>query len=273
MAISVRSTSTITGNVFSDPLTFLKPAGLSVGDLLIVDFIVENTSGTITNASGFTTTESVSIGISKRHRAFKYATSGDVAGSNFEFTVPTSKYYLGVMYAIEGAFGNPTSGVSFTPVSANTLAIISGYTSDNDNNIATYSGYSLTGGTSPGFTEIIDAATASGAGDISIGSAWGLYESFTEVTGFAVTITDNGPLDNTGESVFFVNELTNATGTNTLVETTTTTFTQAGTCDGISENTLLETNTTMFAQNGTGTSPTQWTNEVKPSTTWVNKTK
>ena len=273
MAIIVRSTSTITGNVFSDPLTFPKPAGLAVGDLMIVDFIIEGTNGTITNSSGFTTTESVNIGLSKRHRAFKYAVSGDVAASNFEFTVPTSKYYLGVMYAIEGAFGNPTSGVSFTPVSANTLAIISGYTSDNDNNTATYSGYSLTGGTSPGFTEIIDAATTSGAVDISIGSAWGLYESFTEVTGFAVTITDNGPLDNTGASVFFVNELTNATGTNTLVETTTTTFTQAGTNDGIIGNVLTEADTTMFAQNGKGTAPNQWTNEAKPSTTWVNETK
>jgi hypothetical protein len=271
MAIALRSTSTVPSTTTGSPLAFSKPTGLEVGDLMLCVLLTGAAGDSIGNPSGFTNIFSIVLDTGYRHMAYKYAEASDVAASVFNFTSSGSGFKTGAMYAISGATGVPTEGTPYTPLAPKTFVILTGFGVDNDSDVTQWSGYSVSGGDNPSFTEVIDNFSTAGAIDISFGSAYGIYESTDEITGFG--IVESGNPDVSLQHALFIDQLTDATGTNTLVTTTSTAFGQTGTADTNSSNVLTEATAEVFAQVGRGEAPTQWTNEAKPSTTWVNEEK
>jgi hypothetical protein len=270
MAISVRSTSPLLATTTGSPMAFPKPSGMALGDLMLCVLLTGDAADSIGNPTGFTNTFSAVLGDGYRHMAYKYAEASDVAASVFNFTSTGTGYKAGVLYAIPGATGAPTQNVTFSPVSQVTLAILTGFGVDNDNDVTEFSGYSLNGVATTVFTEVIDTSSnLLGAIDISFGSAHGLYESTSNITAF--NITESGNPDTSLLHALFINQQENATGTNTLVTTTSEAFSQTGKADTNGSNILAEATGEAFTQSGRGESPTQWTNETKPSTTWTNE--
>jgi len=293
MSIVVESVSAV-ATARSSNLTVTKPTGVVVGNLLVavlvsVDSGAGTNNGTWSILSTWNDTTSANLG-SRAGFSIQYriATSADVSASNYTFASSQSENLRGYMLRCSGnnIAGNPlgTTGqeaekdvvsatftgnlTSYTPAENGALVIMQVVGSSGGPRNATVSGYTVP---NVSFTEGDDSSHGDGSPALVQASAYGIQSTAAAITTYVATFSSSYD-DHFGQFVLFLPPV-NATGTNVLTETNTTTFTQAGTCDTIGENTLLETDTTMFAQNGTGTSPTQWTNEAKPSTTWVNETK
>jgi len=272
------------------------PTGIIVGDLLVC--FLSSYSGTSSGASSILLKSGWSSAGSnewqtrlKQSIQYRVADSSDAAASTFTFTRDNdSERFSGYMIRTSGQNASVPLGYvdtysSGTINSASFSATVDAYTPNTDGALVVinYAGFTNSGsGSFPTFssyagipnTTLVGISTSGSSGgstSVAGSSVYGIQSTDSEITGFTATL--NRALDgHYGQIAVFLPPV-NQSGTNTLVETTTTTFTQAGTCDGIGENTLLETDTTMFAQNGKGAAPTQWTNEAKPSTTWVNETK
>lgn len=74
-----------------------------------------------------------------------------------------------------------------TPKTFNNLVLLAGMSSDNDSDTCTFSGYSVTGGASPSFTENYDSNGIYSAYYGAMGVASGLYQSTSAITAFNVT--------------------------------------------------------------------------------------
>ena len=188
----------ISGLDQSDPV-LAKPAGLRVGDLMIAIFFSYPYNGSY-SASGWTsvytnmpnTSYYVGYAILK-----KIATQADVDASTFSFTLSGDAIYNGgIIYRIpEGDFNKVQISTNIagtvTPQSSRNIVILNDVTGDNDSDYSTFSGYTLTGGVSPTFTEEYDDHEASYMRN-SLGSAWGRYDSTSNITAFNITATNSG---------------------------------------------------------------------------------
>ena len=161
-----------------------------------------------------------------------------------------------------------SSSVAFTPETDGFLVFTHFVGVDSPVGPSTISDYTAAG---VSFTEGDDSYHGDGTPGLVQGSAYGIQATATAVSSFTATFSST--FDTQYKQIAFFAPPINAAGTNTLTTATSASFTQAGTADTIIGNVLTETDTTVFAQNGKGTAPTQWTNETKPSTTWVNETK
>jgi hypothetical protein len=110
MAVTVQSVSSVARNTISTTLTITKPTGLAVGDLMVAHLVrSDNDQNSRTwSLSGWTSavdtqgndTGTSSSGMAALH---KIADSGDVAASNFTFTVSSAADFLaGAIYRIDG---------------------------------------------------------------------------------------------------------------------------------------------------------------------------
>jgi len=291
----VESVSAVATSNGATTVVVTAPTGIIAGDLLVC--FLNSYSGSGSGASSILLKSGWSSAGSnewqtrlKQSIQYRVADSSDAAASTFTFTRDNDfERFSGYMIRTSGQNASVPLGyvdtyLSGTINSGSFSATVDAYTPNTDGALVVinYAGFSDSGlGGFPTFssyagipnTTLVGIQTAGSSGDVSVAGAsvYGVQSTDSEITGFTATL--NRALENHyGQIAVFLPPV-NQSGTNTLVETTTTTFTQAGTCDGIGENTLLETNTTMFAQNGKETALTQWTNEAKPSTTWVNETK
>jgi len=279
MAVAIASVaSTAPNTAASGTITITKPTGLALNEVMIA--VLQHEFGTLTTPAGWTRYTSSSF----TSIYGKVANAGDVAASNFSWAETGVDEGGGTIYRFTGAsfsaiqvFTGSDSGgttaefaVTAVPHVTNSILVINGQVAGSGvgNAFSNISDFFVTGGVTPTFT---GRTFARSAGDnYNLGLADAPYASAATITAFGFNDPDS---NNQFGTMLIVPPQGDASGSNTLATTTATTFAQTGTCDGTAGNTLLETNTTMFTQTGTGTSPTQWTNEVKPSTTWVNKTK
>jgi len=261
-------------------VTITKPIGLSVGDALVA-FIFQTGPDDTSPAtpSGWTLLEGFNgqVNTVGGSCVAKIAEASDVAASDFTFSrTGTDDNVYGVLFRVSRvvpSFITDSSSISLT----NTIT-------------PTYTGLSteITTPESLVFAVVTNNNSASlsdltiSPSDITFTEYWAqnnshVYGGVRTETSTITTATFTGSfgtsLANSTCVVLSIAATLDASGTNTLTSTTSTTFAQAGTADGVIGNVLTETDTTMFAQNGTGTTATQWTNEAKPSTTWVNETK
>ena len=303
MALVVESTSTAsTSN--ADSLTITKPTGVQVGDLLIL--VASGSNQGLPSCSGFT------VGVEKFQDnsgglidtglslLWRVADSTDVAASNYTVNnTGTTTSGAASMLRVSGwTSGNPmyqsastgssVDAASYT-VSATGLSLsrpypqllIAAVMHQGDASNANYSNYTITSSDSnPSWTELqdVDFEIANGInGTCTLAVAYALSSNTSNITGYSIDATSStaGDPDAYASVLAVIVEPAAATGTNALLEVTQdvtfpNTAVEVGTTG---TNTLLEIEPELFDQSGSATAPTQWTNETKGSTTWINETK
>ena len=287
MAIVVESTA-INSATSTNTLTITKPSGLAEGDLMVAPISMYDGAGgdDINTPSGWTAVASKDRSFVFTVVFWKVATSADVAASNFTFTTTgTSSLIAGGIMRVSGvAVGSevnlsttaelintggitsPSLTISQTPSVDNTLIVmmIAGW---NNNTGVSMSGYAV-GGDTVTFTELYDY----NSGQSVLGVAYGIQDTATALTSFGATISAS--LDDFAGSFVVFTPRVDATGTNTLVTTTSEAFSQSGTAGATTENTLATATAASLEQSGrVDAVPTAWTNEEKPSTIWTNEEK
>jgi len=292
----VESVSAVATSNDTTTVVVTAPTGITVGDLLVC-FLSSYSGGSYASSillkSGWSSAGSNEWQTRlKQSIQFRVADSSDAAASTFTFTRDNdSERFSGYMIRTSGQNASVPLGYvdtysSGTINSASFSATVDAYTPNTDGALVVinYAGFTDSGsGGFPTFSSYagipnttlvgIQTSGSSGASTAVAGaSVYGIQSTDSEITGFTATL-NRGLENHYGQIAVFLPPV-NQSGTNTLVETTTTTFTQAGTCDTIGgTNVLTEGTGVTLTQTGVGTSPTQWTNEAKPSTTWVNETK
>jgi hypothetical protein len=175
-------------------------------------------------------------------------TSGNISGFTDAATVDTALTF-------SGSAGNPVpNGLMVMALAAS------------DGTAATVSGYSTTPSTSA-WTELYDANNGT---NIALAGAYVVSNIDSTVTQFGATLSAS--LDNhTGVFMIFRAEFP-STGTNTLLSVSPANFSQNGVAGITGTNALLAVSPEFPTQSGRGTSPTQWSNDTKPTTNWSNET-
>lgn len=278
MAVAIESSAS-TSETSTASLTITKPSGLAEGDHLVA-LIFERSGGTPQTPSGWTSKNTPYCEPNSNltcRIVTKLADGTDVAASNFSFpsSDDTSRNMRGLLLRVSGLStdlqfassysrvsnsGIPTYSLSTTPFSAGslTLAIIT------NNYVATLSDV-IVSPDDPTWTEYLDNDTVTIYGAVRAAS--------TEITSMEPTGTfSNMSLVDTVGYVATIAASVDASGGNSLLSSSTTVFTQNGVSNASGDSTFLSTTTTVNSQSGTTTSPTQWTNESNPSTTWTNET-
>jgi len=243
-------------------------------------------SGVFNTLSGWTSAVGGNGAQASHSIQYKVADSGDVSASNFTFTSTGTANNIGVILRVTGQ--NPSQQLGTTDAELDTAAnsnvfsgTISSYTPGADGalivmavagwtsaaSLFSMSSYSCHG---ISFTEAYDTA-GSGADGIVVGAAYGIQSTASALTAYGATYS--GTLnDHYANLAVFIPPI-DATGSNTLVTTTTTTFSQSGIADTATSNTPVTATGASFTQTGRGESPTIWNNPAKPSTTWTNPDK
>jgi hypothetical protein len=282
MAIVVESSNSNT-TASGTSLSITKPTGLAVGDLLVGCIYAYNTVGvgaTINTPTNWTLTETATGTPGADGHAIatfvKVADSADVAASNFAFTTGATYKIYGLLMRLSGMTSvapytnsqavtsedtlDPAFTYSLTPTYANSLLVLA--TAGATNEVW----YSITSpvinGTNPTWTNRYN-------GDFKVFTA--PYPNTTQIT--SLDYTEDSSASNTSwpSMIVAVHPRIDDSTSNTLATTTSTSFTQSGTCDTVTSNTLTTATSETFTQAGIGTSPTQWTNATKPTTTWINE--
>ena len=278
------STTVTTSSANAASLTITKPTGLAVGDLLVA-FITAIAGGAfpIDTPAGWTMTLYDSNSSTRKFGVFtKVADSSDVAAANFTFTTSGgASAMVGVLVRCSGvASGSEitasefdetftTSSPSFTgastPATTDSLVLMA-MTGWDNGGLITVSGYAST--PSKTWTELADLNINQGTIDPFLAVASAQSGSLTQITAYSATLSATP--DTCDGALIIIRPPTNATGTNALFSIAPAFFDENGRADTRGTNTLLEVSPTINTQNGRATSPTQWQNEDKPSTAWIN---
>lgn len=259
-----------------DATTLAKPSGLTEGDLMIavITTCAFGTGGSVSAASGFSTLTSLTTtgaDYLDTYVFMKRATSSDVSASTFNFSGGKGALYsiydaVTLSGDLQSVIAETTGDLAnLTPAVADNVIIFFQANGNNTGSSDTLTSVTLTGGTNPTWT--IDY-NGSEAGH-SLGVAHAEYNSTSEITSIGGDLSTS---DDNVKGYVLIRALANATGTNALFEVSPTFFSNSGIAGTQGTNVLLENGPEFFEQSGKGTSPTQWTNETKPSTTWINET-
>jgi len=271
------------------------PTGLTAGDLMVLFVGIMNGADarTITTPSGWTSVEYITENDTSALVAYKkIATSDDVsAGSTtVSFVGGTVDKNAYGMFAITGAAsGNEITLSDGTELSSTTVSTIAVATSltpivpeslvfsafhISENSLAgtlTASSFSLTPTTT--MSERVDVGVRDGASEgMSLFISSGEYAGQTEITSRAVSVSESVDTGLTEAIILIVNSTVNATGTNAVLSVSPANFSQNGIAGTTGTNALLEISPEFPTQSGRGTSPTQWSNDTKPTTNWSNET-
>lgn len=301
MALAVASTSTASTNNANN-VVVTKPTGVAVGDLLLIaswgsasctGFVNASPSPFFYDAPGGIPDVTVRL-------LYRIADSSDVSASNYTIEQngagDTDDSGSAAMLRITGwTSGNPLftsasvssyqDATSFT-LTSGTLALkrpsdcillmISVFRATNSPySSATFSGYSVTSGVAnPSWTEVIDANVSVDSGpNVSLSVAYATTTSTSDITEFTVVgATDTGGTEDAETAVLCVlaspiNLTTDLSHINVAPTIHAPTVTQVHAAPDISHNAVVPT------VNGIETraiAPTQWQNEDKPSTAWIN---
>lgn len=273
---------------------FPKPAGLALGDLLVLVIFnsLDASSGTATSVatpSGWTSL--LALGTTYKTQVLHtIADSGDVGATNFTFPIPdtTSVFSGGKLFRISA--GAVISGGFYTGIETTVNTVAGPFVGSLDitsaNNILFMSILGTTGsgstgstenytvsGSNPTWTEQYDEIDTSSSPDQQFSIASAPLATGRELTSFQATYSAGSWANSLG-ALFYVSTPLSATGTNALLSVSPTTFGNTGVeVGGNGVNALHQAQPEFFSQLGKGTSPTIWTNEAKPSTTWTNEQK
>lgn len=282
MAITYQSIQSNTAGS-GTTIVVTKPTSLAVGDLMIATSVYSANNG-ITLPAGFSTIQSDNLnGLRSFISGYKIATAGDVAASNFTFTMGST-----ISFATASLIRYTTT-VSFpaNPVIASQL--LSSSTST-----ATPS-FTLNQNSGPSTTQLLAfylgaVNTSSSARSSSPSRTWTMINNYNSnplvtdlayapnttaetITSYTTTIGVAGQPHNL---IFIViGETANATADISNLAVTPTvegiTATQVNVSTDVSHNAIVPT---LEGITGKSSSDgTQWTNPDKPSTTWTNPNK
>jgi len=175
--INIASFSINTSNLQNCVIS--KPSGLAVGDLMVA-IISSNTYYIAAVPSGWTESKLNQFSYEYCYVYKKIATQDDVNASSFTWT--GTYIATGIIYRIpQGDFDNVQvgnyglNGEALTPTVNNNAIFVVGITTDNDNDPGAFSAYSITGDTSPTFTENYEFTNIYGGDWCGTGIASAIY--------------------------------------------------------------------------------------------------
>lgn len=292
MALVVESTTT--ANTSGISITITKPTGLQVDELLVcvASSSLLGTPETIDVASGWSnatiaTADNTTDTATSVRVQYKIADSADVAASNFTFSSTYTSLKAGVLLRVSGIRTTGTLGVvdadvynstattaiSFTSTitpAQNGSLIIMGFSAARVGAAGAGSIGSYTSTPTNTWTEILDYGVDSSSTDPITGVAYTIQSTAAQLTNYSATLSLSRTLHAGVLATFY--PVVDATGTNVLHSVSPSFFSQAGRGDTNGTNALLEVAPTHFDQAGRATTPIQWSNEAKPSTSWTNET-
>jgi hypothetical protein len=256
--------------------TLAKPSGLTEGDLMLAILTTASfgTGGSVSAATGFSTLTSLTAtgqGYLDTYVFIKTATSTDVAASTFNFgggkgilyslygTVTTS---TNLQHVIAETTGDLTDK---TPPVTDCLLVFFQGNSNNTGDSDTLTTVTLSGGTNPTWT--IDY-NGSEAGH-SLGVAHATYADTSTITSIGGDLQQS---DDNVKGYVLIRPNAAATGTNALLSVDPSFFAGTASAGTTGTNALHTVDPTFPTQSGRATTPTQWSNTAKPSTTWTNDT-
>lgn len=289
MAIVVESTASNVDYTSGASVTITKPTGLAEGDLMIAVCEGYGASGVVVDtASGWTSAIAPNLTLMCSKIQTKIADASDVAASDFTFTGSGAVYSMlaGTVMRVTGvppsSFVDATDSDSDGSASSATISFTTTASPSNDGfliissfgaaataNTGTIGSYVASDGTLS-WTELHDYTEDVASEDPIIGAAYAIQTTATALTSYGATLSTSKTLHVGALAVF--QAIRNETGTNTLLSVSPTSFTQNGSAGTTGTNTLVEVSPTHLSQSGSATTPTQWSNESKPSTSWTNET-
>ena len=274
-----------------DDLVITKPTGLAVGDTMIACLghhgDNSNANQLWNTPSGWTevfdrlleltSTDGVSASM-----FFKVADASDVSASDFTFSVIAGQEKVGgcimrVSGLVASPFGasgyeqkndtdNPAYSIGLTPPT-NILyvaMVLSGSAPFDTTNI-------VLNGTNPTWTQRLDISTS-----VDVSSRLEVFTAPDATPGTITTMTpteteSTAGTDSIGFLAYFLEKI-DQSGTHTLHVADADFFGVTGSSGVMASNALHSADADFFNTSGRATTPTQWANETKPSTTWVNDT-
>lgn len=280
MAIAYQSIATTDFNEVSPgTLTITKPSGLAVGDMMVA-YIVWDTSDTTapTLPSGFTSLLHDTTG-TKSAWAYKVADSGDVAASNFVFTLAgtvsasggsimrwtgVGQIDAGSTVRVNSATTTPSFAGGITPGVADSYLIM-GYHSPYTHTVSNYA----IATDNPTWTEIMDEQNVSP--DLTMSLAYASRPEVTATGNFTLT-TSSSHDDHNGVLIY----LSPRTDVNLSMPVGTLTLTSPTPSLTVDVNIPMPVGT-LSVSGGVPTVTTAennvWTEEAKNSTTWTEENK
>lgn len=306
MTIAVASTASASQSG-SSSVSVTAPTGIQVGDLLVI--VAVTGGGTSSEFSISSTGFSESFksyhdpggGTSACKVSFLYkiAVSADTSAGSYSVSYNGSGG-AAAMFRITGwTAGDPfahaikaTNGiyqdgsitindsVSLTRVSQQ-LIIMAGLTAetfDDAGGTFSFASYQITSSDSnPSWTELADTQFDNGDGRLTMKffCAYAVSSDTSTVTsyGFAKTGDSAANEETTAYAISFVFDPISDAGTSALHSADADFFAPTATAGATGTNALLQADADFSAPTAKGTSPTQWTPETKPSTTWTPQSK
>jgi len=276
MAVALASFQNTTSD--GTALVLTKPVSLAVGDLLVAGIFVANqasNTSSLNTPSGWTLQEAVEANTQFELAVYlKTATSGDVAASNFTFSSSGGGYHMsgflarvtdpGIVAGESSAANVGTENVvlsTFTPTRSNTLFLA--FAASADTSTPSISGIALTTNNPTWTTEATQTKTDSNFNTTT--SFFSASRAEATATG-DITITTSeagGFLRNHGIVISLSSSVSGS-----VTPTTKVNIYAYNPVNPTANLDILVTEPTDRI-----TTPAVWTNEAKPSTTWINEQK
>jgi hypothetical protein len=236
MAVTVQSVSSVARNTASTTVVITKPTGLAVGDLMVAHVVRSDNdqnsrSWSLTGWTSAVDTQGNDTGIGSSGMAalYKIADSGDVAASDFTFTVSsTADFLAGAIYRISGhsiaapinasasAFINndetPSFSNTITPTFADCLLLMLVHHYAGSSSSKDTSAYAITT-SNPTWTEAYDNHNSTA---LTIGGAYANRPETTATGNSSFTSSGDATTDS-GSIVLAIKPLQDASFTATAV--------------------------------------------------------
>jgi hypothetical protein len=290
MAVSVQTISSVARGTATTTLVITKPTSLAVGDLMVVHLSrSDNDQNSRTwSSSGWTTfvdTQGNDTGISSSGIAslYKIADAGDVAASNFTFTISSATdFCAGAIYRItghsisapanasSGAFVNndetPSLANTITPTFADCLLLMLVHHYAGSSTTKTTSGYAIATD-NPSWTEAYDNNNSTAL------TIAGAYANRTQVTATGNTsfVSDGDATTNSASLIIAIKPLQDVTVSADVL--TVTIGIQAPTVQTGVNVSVSALNVTIGINAPVIQSLRQYTNPDKNTSTWLNQDK
>ena len=302
MAVAIASTSTAQSNG-DDTLVINAPTAIDEGDLLLL-VVASGTFNEDVTSTGFTNSlVSVPTTLNSQRGGFnvlyKIATLADESETNYTISGATDNYLgLAVMYRVTGwSTSDPlyfsTSNIqtlgqsdavidetisTIRPTAQLNFIVASAFSDDAGLNgeLAMQDFELVSGDSNPSWT------TNSVSSRLNPSQGWygkmvvahSNSTDTSDVTGYKFTYNETS-LDDPASGAFgyfMIASPSDASGSNTLITTTSSAFDGSGVTNVSGSNTLTEATAVPLAQGGKSETRI-WDNETKPSTNWNNETK
>lgn len=269
MAVAVASSSTAYSGSGTS-LVITKPTGLAVGDLMLAQIRNDDGGSGITLPSGWSTLSSTFNPFNFVYVHYKYADSGDVAASNFTWTLANSTISAGGILRITGASpligsavlaggisntATPSIATGVTPTRADSLLVQFWFYQSNAND--SLGGYAIAT-SNPSWTEAYDVAMEADAG---MTCAWAVRPQTTSTGAWSCT----GGTGTSDYNSFLIS--VNEQFAIDVVESLTTTE------QYLNNISILKQESVILTENVDNKKVRLWTEETKNSTTWTEETK